>query len=1015
MRNNRVNLRCLAFAASTIALALAPSHASASEQSVSLRDSFPIGSNGLCEAQIMAPEVGAGLFDRRYSVICRDASAPIGTLWVTRDGAQDDSLTAYVPEGEQCQSAQSEGVAMIDDLDARLCSPAGGGIQRQVLFGRSGSKVYAAQGLAVYDDALRLGLETLATDRLVDGEVDIPLTEAGDARAFARAQAEAISADAALAEAYRRSNAGNFAEAAEFFATSAADLSGNSATEALLNRALQQSNLGNYYEAIRLFGEAQPAAAGDPVLARMLRNFEAIDALNRRSYAEALETIDRPLPRTSSSLDALRQLEIDPMLSERLTAEQGNMLSGVGGSLTPLERAQLLDGQADYIRATALRLGGNPAASEASLIQAREALQSVRGGRVGSILWMRAQLLAELAEIEERRGNLAGAETYHGEAIALLEANYPGSPALVSARAQLAGLYARSGRSDEAIALYRDMVAKAEGKPASSLRRLLAPYFRLLVAQPGNGQAAADMFAASQLLLRPGLAQTQAVLARELSGGSDEASQLFRQSLNLSRGVEKLRAEVAQMESRLEELPQLAANLEEKRIQLGQMQERQLDTQQKLAEYPRYRVVSDSRMDLSDLQGALRDGEAYLKLVMLENATYAIHATGGDAVAYAVDGSPDEISAIVDNLRASIAIDEGGQTVTYPFDIETARDLYVRLFGPVDARMQGVTHLVFEPDGALLRLPANLLVMDDASVARYVERVADPDGDPYDFRGTEWLGRKMQVTTAVAASSFRDVRAARPSNASGEYIGFGENTPLGDDPTALSGTRAGVALANSCSWAPATWNDPIAADELRTASAVFGMGPGSTLLTGDEFTDTHLRSMDNLDDFRIMHFATHGLVTAPRPQCPPRPALLTSFGDQDSDGLLTFAEIYDLKIDADLVILSACDTAGQASMAATREAGISSGGDFALDGLVRAFVGAGGRSVVASHWPVPDDFNATQRLITGLFQASPGVGSAEALRQSQLSLMEDADTSHPFYWSAFAIVGDGSVPVRRSR
>ena len=103
-----------------------------------------------------------------------------------------------------------------------------------------------------------------------------------------------------------------------------------------------------------------------------------------------------------------------------------------------------------------------------------------------------------------------------------------------------------------------------------------------------------------------------------------------------------------------------------------------------------------------------------------------------------------------------------------------------------------------------------------------------------------------------------------------------------------------------------------------------------------------------------------------------QPALITSFGPAGSDGLLTFKEIFDLRLDADLVILSACDTASEASTAATRAAGLATGGDVALDGLVRAFVAAGGRLVVASHWPVPDDFNATQRLITGLFSAPAG-------------------------------------------
>ena len=181
--------------------------------------------------------------------------------------------------------------------------------------------------------------------------------------------------------------------------------------------------------------------------------------------------------------------------------------------------------------------------------------------------------------------------------------------------------------------------------------------------------------------------------------------------------------------------------------------------------------------------------------------------------------------------------------------------------------------------------------------------------------------------------------------------------------------------------------------------------------TGAAFSDSAIKARDDLSQYRILHFATHGLVTAPRPDCPARPALMTSFGGAGSDGLLSFSEIYDLRIDADLVILSACDTAGKASLAATREAGIATGGDFALDGLVRAFVGAGGRSVIASHWPVPDDYGATKRLISGLFTAPAGTSIAGALGAAQDELMNQPATSHPYYWAGFAIIGDGAAAV----
>ena len=69
--------------------------------------------------------------------------------------------------------------------------------------------------------------------------------------------------------------------------------------------------------------------------------------------------------------------------------------------------------------------------------------------------------------------------------------------------------------------------------------------------------------------------------------------------------------------------------------------------------------------------------------------------------------------------------------------------------------------------------------------------------------------------------------------------------------------------------------------------------------------------------------------------------------------------------------------------------------------------------VIASHWPVPDDYDATERLISGLFAAPPGTGTAGALRAAQRALMDDPDTSHPYYWSGFAVVGDGAAPVVR--
>ncbi|WP_271079401.1 CHAT domain-containing protein [Aurantiacibacter sp. MUD61] len=988
--------------------------ASAQEVPVSLRDSVPIGSDGLCEMQIQSPTAQDGLFYRRYAVICQDASIAVGSLAVLPSTGPEAALSALSDDGRTCREGELSNLPQgIESARAFACREEGNELNRLLIVGSANGYTYVAEGISIYQDALRLGMATLASDREIAGTVEIPLTLAADASAFARAQAEAIGPDSALEEAYRRANAGNYAEAAEFFSASADGLEGEEATEALLNTALQQSNLGNYLEAALLFIDIRSLIGEDPILTRMARNFEALDALNRERPAEAIMTLDVPLPGDAADLDALSRMELSIPLAERLAAENGNAISGATGALTELEHAQLLDAQALQIRATALRAQGRPQDARAALVQAREQLLTVRDGRVVTVLWLRAQVLGEIAEIDERAGDLGGAEALHQQAIALLESFYPGSPALVSAQAQYAGFLARNGREEQALSVYRTLVQSADSKPAASLRQLLAPYFALLAERDGQG-VAEEMFAASQLMLRPGLAQTQAVLARELSAGSDEAAQLFRQSLNVSRGIEQLRVRIAQAE--------LDANVEgaapdsqigDLRQQLDTLQIRQLEMQQQLAEYPRYRVVEDSRMDLASLQATLQPGEAYYKLVMLDEASYAIYAEADMARAFRIDADSDEIGSMVDTLRDSIAVDLAGQTITYPFEIQTARTLHAQLFGPVASDLNDARHLVFEPDGAMLRLPVNLLVTDDASVAAHGARMAN-GGDEFDYRGTAWMGRDMPITTSVSPSSFRDVRAARASDARLDYLGLGQNQPLGASPLpALARGSLGM-VSDRCRWGASAWNDPIAATELRAAQdALQANGAEARLLTDAAFNDSALLGMDQLDEYRILHFATHGLVTAPASECPPRPALLTSFGGENSDGLLSFSEIFDLQIDADLVILSACNTASEGGLVASREAGISGAGDFALDGLVRAFVGAGGRTVMASHWPVPDDFNATQRLVTGVFSAAPGDTTGEALRRAQLGLMDEAQTSHPFYWAAFAVVGDGTIPVVR--
>ncbi len=992
-----------------------------------LRDSFPIGSGDGVLCQVQDRSIGnpaaQNSFDRAWAVVCRDSAQPVVNLFAFRGNVDDPaSLVAPFRRDEVDCSSQSGGTdAGLPDAKITVCKLRGTSLDWTTIVTRSGDITYVSEGFAAYDSAAVLALRSVMENRIIEGTIEAATTSVSDPVAFSRVQAETLQPAQALTEGYRRNLGGDYAEAAAYFETLQGRLERDGddridPVEFLVNRALQKSNLGEFAEADRLFAMARGRTSGDPIDERLQRNFEAIHLLNRARPDEAIARLDQPLAANFRGVtNEEGRLSITIPIAARLNADRRSGVAGISSdaTLTPQERATIIDAQALQLRGTSLRLlGQDEAASEALLRSYADAVQ-VRDGRVTTIARMRAQILGELGAIAERAGRIGDADTYFRSGVEVLEAQYPERRAVSSAQARLAAFLLRNNRGDEGRALYRGLVTRAiaAGSAVTGFANQLQPYFADLIARQGSDpRAPQDFFEAAQLLVRPGVADTQAVLARELSGGSDEAARLFRQSTDLTREIERLRVRRRALTRAAEADP---ARIEAIAVQIAELESAQSRTLAQLADFPKYRAVAQGAVTLADFQSLLLPGEAYARSVVVGDKVLMFYADAKDARAWDTGLVQQDLDVSVDVIRASISQQEGGQIVTYPFDMEMARSLYTGLFAPVDGEMAGVSHLIFEPDGALLRLPLDLLVRDDASVSRYDARLLQADADAYDFTGTAWLGRDRMISTATSAQAFIDARRARASNAVREYLGLGRNEPVGDSKPATP--RIVAATGNdTCGWSAAEWNNPIDEDELVVAREVVGEGR-SQILTGADFTDTAIKQREDLDEFRILHFATHGLVTPPRPECPTKPALLTSFGADQSDGLLTFEEVFDLNLDADVVILSACDTAGSASVEATRAAGLTSGGGTALDGLVRSFIGAGGRAVLASHWPAPDDFRATERLMSEMFRRGQNAPIGMALKQSQALLMDDAETSHPFYWSGFALIGDSQRPLLADR
>lgn len=987
----------------------------------SAEESFPIGNAGpACEVQGTAMgDQRRSIFDRRWVILCADVSRAVGTAYTFRDKADVlQRVAAGRTDMLDCPAgSEAPGVQGL------TCTDSKSGLEWRIYVQETERGTVAVEGLAAYDDALRLTLRSLVADRVVEGPISIANLGASDSLSLARARAENSDPGLLLGQGYRGNSAGSYAEAAEFFAAAPAILADTTQVgvvsheaqihEALVNRALQLSNLGAFGQARRNFAEAEEMGLRDPVQTRLARNYAAIDALNRGAPKEALEILSRDVPPFIPAATDDGALNIDRQTAASLNGAAGASLTALLGQptrLSPQDRAAVIDAQALQLRGTALRLDGKPDEAREVLSQAYANAMKVQDGRIISITRLRAQIMSELALGYEAQGRYGEAESNLRGALELVETTYPDSASVHVVSARLAGFLARRGKADEALTIYRGVIADVERDQGVlvGMEHLMRPYFDLLAGEATQAPARVEeLFTASQLLQQPGAAETLTQLSRQLEGGSDDAAGLYRRSLGISRELERTRVEIARL-SAAQQPGESDAQLDALRARRDQLAGAQLEAMDALAKFPRYRAVAQRTASVEQLRASLKPGEGYFKLAQLAGSLYGVLITPTQARGWKVAMSAREAEDAVDTLRDSISLTINGVQSTYPFDIDTAVTLDKALLGPARSEIETLSHLIFEPAGAMLKLPINLLTDDARGVAAYHARVK-AGGDEYDFTGIDWLGRDREVSTALSAASFRDARAAPRSVAKKEYLGLGNNVPLG--PVSVRpGIRSGegAAIDADCAWPLSTWNQPISPRELNEAASL--LSGGTDLMTGANFTDEAIMARPDLGAFRIVHFATHGLVTAPRVGCPVRPALLTSFGDSRSDGLLSFREIFDLRLDADLVILSACDTAAGAGLEATREAGLATGGGEALDGLVRAFIAAGGRQVIASHWPAPDDFDATERLFNGFYKAK-NASIGNALRASQTSLMDDPLTSHPYYWAGFAIVGDAARPV----
>jgi tetratricopeptide (TPR) repeat protein len=768
-------------------------------------------------------------------------------------------------------------------------------------------------------------------------------------------------------------------------------------------------------------------------------------------------------PDTAVSLNNLANALFEQSRQDDVTAFTGRRLRGGNDTLLA---SQASETETLYRRALAIQERQGAGAASAATLNNLAVLLAGRGRFDEAIELHRralasaekalgprhldtASMLTTLAITYDRQGRLAEAEAAFNRAVAIARESGVARNLLVNAGA-LAQSLARRGRLREALPYYREaadaldvLYAQTRGQGESARAAFLGRYayvyrelIRILAVLHAQAPAAGHDREALAVASR-GQSRVfsemlrQADVARFSSDAAFEAVKRERDAL-----IDRVNAlRIAQLS-----VPEAQAGAQDVRESLA----RDLAAAQRgLAEadarmwrdYPRYMDLANPRPVTADdlQQRLLKEGEALLTFASLNGET-VIFAVTRDKLSMAMSRvGREEVARRVDLVRRPMERIARGDplVVLRQTDPAVLAGLWRDLVAPVAGILAGASRVMVVADGALYALPLELLVTrwGDAERAKFDAARAATDGSagrPFlaEYETLPFAGQSMRFSYLPSLAALASQRgASRPvASHARRLVGFADAVFGPDDDGAAYGERTRTvlgALAGGGDGAPRIPRLPETAQEVREVAQV--LGEPSAVFLRREAQEKRVKS-GILKDARYVLFATHGFLGADfvqgmdlggdgesraRAGALAQPALaLTLTGDlEGEDGLLSMREVIeDIEMTADLVVLSACNTAGETSAGANGEG---------FAGLTRAFMYAGARRLMVSHWSV--ESTATQALVSGTFrELANGRDAVEGLAVARGSLASGRfeaggrhyARAHPFFWAPFVMVGD---------
>lgn len=430
----------------------------------------------------------------------------------------------------------------------------------------------------------------------------------------------------------------------------------------------------------------------------------------------------------------------------------------------------------------------------------------------------------------------------------------------------------------------------------------------------------------------------------------------------------------------------------------------------------------------SEVAEKLNSNEALVAFYFTPKQSYAFLVKNGKSVRYHIsDLKRSELRTAVKTLRA--ALDPAADTLgdIPEFNVAVAHKLYQKLLQPFEKDLAGITNLLVVPHDDLWQIPVQVLVTSDFKLE------ADNNLLFEQYRNVPWLANKYAVAALPAENIIVNQRSSKPKEGEDDRIllaAFGdplfglENQETStakiskDNMTARGGLKSrGAALKRRAvpqtrSADSASLEDlpqlPDTLDEVNSIALALNANIDGSLFTGTEASEANVKSKD-LSNRRFLVFATHGLTPGELDGLGQPALALTNprITGSKEDGLLTTSEILGLRLNADMVVLSACNTAAA-----------NGAGSEAISGLGAAFFYAGAKSILVTGWPVE---TTSAKLLTttmfGHFAGNNQVSPMQALQKSSVSLIKKGSFkdksgaevfayAHPIFWAPFFVVGD---------